>query len=185
MLRATLWVVAYRKKLQTAFSVRANELAENFRNSLGKVRIGPSGYIPDMTAPEGPSTGGGIQSMQHLRLVAPEPGMPTLVVGHLDQRERTAQLRTFDHVDAICRERFKQGAPFDSAQYEALLDSMQGFLTTSGMTVVRAGAPRKVSLTEEDSIAPSKPSATVLAATAAAVVLVGFLATALVWFFKK
>jgi hypothetical protein len=62
---------------------------------------------------------------------------------------------------------------------------MHGFLTTFGMTVVRAGTPRKLSLTEEDSIAPSKPSATVLAATAAAVVLVGFLATALVWFFKK
>jgi hypothetical protein len=171
--------------LQTEFSVLANDLAENFRNSVGKLRIGPSGYTPDMTAPEGPSTGGGVQSMQHVRLLPPEPSMPTLVVGHLDQRQRTAELRTFDHVDAICRERFKQGAPFESAQYEALLESMQEFLTACGMTVRRAGPPQKASPAEGQSIVPTQANAMLLMTVAAAVVLVGILAAALVWFFKK
>jgi len=169
--------------LQTEFSVRANDLAENFRNSVGKLRLGPSGYTPDMTAPEGLSTGGGVQSMQHVRLLPPEPGMPTLVVGHLDQRQRTAELHTFDHVDAICRERFKQGAPFELAQYEALLGSMQEFLTACGMTVRRAGLPQKPSPGEEKFVAPAHANALLL--LTAAVVLFGILAAALVWFFKK
>src|SRR5580704_12567647 len=109
--RATLGVVTSRRMLQTQFSVRANDLAESFRSTIGKLRVGPNGYAPDMTAPEGPSTGGGFQAMQHLRLVPPQPTMPTLVVGHLNQRMGAAELRTYEHVDAICRERFKQGAP--------------------------------------------------------------------------
>jgi hypothetical protein len=66
--------------LQTQFSVKATSLAESFRATVGRLRVGPYGFTPDMTAPEGPSTGGGVQSTQHLRLVPPQPNMPTLVV---------------------------------------------------------------------------------------------------------
>src|SRR6202035_5087675 len=108
---------------------------------VGRARIGPHGFSPDMTAPDGPSTGGGVQAMQHLRLVPPRPAMPTLVVGHLNQREGTAELRTLEYVDAISRERFKQGAPLDPGQYAQFLQSAQGFLAACGMRVVYAGPP--------------------------------------------
>ena len=121
--------------LQTQFSVQATDLAESFRSTVGRLRVGPYAYAPDMTAPEGPSTGGGVQAMQHLRLVPPQTNMPTLVVGHVNPRERVAQLRTLEHVDAICRERFKLGAPLDAAQYQTFLQSTQGFLAACGMRV--------------------------------------------------
>ena len=40
-----------------------------------KVRIAPGDYAPDLMAPQGPSTAGGVQAMQHLRLV-PGPDVP-------------------------------------------------------------------------------------------------------------
>src|ERR1700690_3526385 len=103
--------------LQTQYSVRATDLAESFRSTIGRLRLGPHGYTPDMTAPEGPSTGGGVQAMQHLRLLPPHPNMPTLVVGHLNQREGTAELRTLEDVDAVHRERFGRGAALDPARH--------------------------------------------------------------------
>lgn len=176
-----------RRLLQTQFSVKANELAESFRTTVGQLRVGPYAYTPDLTAPEGPSTGGGVQALQHLRLLPPKPNMPTLVVGHVNQRERAAELRTFDHVDAICRERFKQGAPFDSAHYEQLVQSMQSFLGACGMRIGFSAAPadlvrRAVGL---GSLAPPKSQGGRIAAMAGAIVLVGVLLCSFVWFFKK
>jgi hypothetical protein len=130
-----------KKMLQTQFSVRATDLAESFRSTVGRTTVGPYGYLPDMTSPEGPSTGGGVQAMQHLRLTPPAPNMPTLVVGHLNPRDGTAELRTLEHVDAICRERFRQGAPIDPTQYGHFLQSAQAFLGACGMRVSLAGPP--------------------------------------------
>ena len=62
--------------LQTQYSVKATDLAETFRSTVGRLRVGPYAYAPDMTAPEGPSTGGGVQALQHLRLVPPRATCP-------------------------------------------------------------------------------------------------------------
>jgi hypothetical protein len=94
-----------------------------------------------MTSPEGPSTGGGVQAMQHLRLLPPQPSMPTLVIGHLHQRDGTAELRTLDYVDAICRDRTKRGAMVDPGQYGQFLQSAEAFLAACGMRVTYSGPP--------------------------------------------
>jgi hypothetical protein len=179
--------VSHRRKLQTTFSLQATELADAFRNTMGKLQVGPHGYAPDLTAPEGPSTGGGVQALQHVRLVPPQPNMPTIVVGHVNQRERVAELRTFDHVDAICRERFKQGAPFEAGHYEQLVQSMQGFLASCGLQVAFAGLPRELAkrLAGVASIRPRGTSTTLFAAIAGGIVLAALLAATLVWFFKS
>ncbi|HEX4445700.1 MAG TPA: hypothetical protein VH044_03160 [Polyangiaceae bacterium] len=111
---------------------------------MGRLKVGPHGYSPDMTAPEGQSTGGGVQAMQHLRLLPPEASMPTLLVGHANQRDGNAELRTWEHVDALCRERFNQGAPLDPAQYEQFLQSAQGFLAACGLRVSVAPTPEEM-----------------------------------------
>jgi hypothetical protein len=84
--------------------------------------------------------------MQHIRLVPPEAGLPALVIGHVNSKEGTAELRTFEHMDAICRDRFKQGAPLDIAQYEQLLQSAHGFLAACGHRVTFAPTPAEMSL---------------------------------------
>lgn len=174
--------------LQTQFSVRANDLAESFRGTVGRMRVGPHGFTPDMTAPEGPSTGGGVQALQHLRLLPPQPNMPTLVIGHLNQREGTAELRTLDYVDAICRERFRQGAPLDPGQYTALLQSMQGFLMACGMRVAFAGPPPDLLArlaAPTPSMAPQKSGGGLLVGLLGGFALVAILGAALAWFFLK
>jgi hypothetical protein len=110
------------------------------------MRVGPHGNAPDLTAPEGPSTGGGVQAMQHVRLVPPQPTLPTLVVGHANQRDGDAELRTWEHVDAICRDRFKQGAPIDASQYELFLQSAQGFLSACGLRVRFSATPPELAM---------------------------------------
>jgi hypothetical protein len=174
--------------LQTQFSVRATDMAESFRNTVGRLRVAPYGFTPDMTAPEGPSTGGGVQAMQHLRLMPPQPNLPTIVVGHVNQRDGTAELRTLDYVDAICQERFKQGAPLDSAQYSQFLQSAQGFLAACGLRVAFAGPPADLlaRLNEPTpSMAPQKGKARVVVAIIGSLVLLAVLGAALAWFFVK
>ncbi|HEY1695629.1 MAG TPA: hypothetical protein VGG39_25855 [Polyangiaceae bacterium] len=177
-----------RKALQTQFSVRANDLAESFRATVGRMRVGPHGFAPDMTAPEGPSTGGGVQALQHLRLLPPHPNMPTLVIGSLNQRDGTAELRTLDHVDAICRERFKQGAPLDPGQYAAFLQSAQGFLMACGMRVAFAGPPAELLArlaAPTPSMVPQKGNAGLVVGILGGILLVGILGAALAWFFLR
>ena len=174
--------------MQTQFSVRATDLAESFGSTIGRLRVGPHGFAPDMTSPEGPSTGGGVQAVQHLRLVPPQPNMPTLLVGSLNQREGTAELRTLEYVDAISRERFKQGAPLDPAQYAQFLQSAQGFLAACGMRVVYAGPPADLLarvMAPSASMVPPKSGAGVVVGILGAIVLVGVLGAALAWFFLR
>jgi hypothetical protein len=174
--------------LQTQFSVQATDLAETFRTTVGRVKVGPHGFVPDMTAPDGPSTGGGVQAMQHLRLIPPQSNMPTLVVGHLNQRDGTAELRTLEYVDAISRERFKQGAPLDPGQYAHFLQSAQTFLGACGLQVTYAGPPADLvarQLAPTPSMLPPKGRGGMAVAILGAVFLVGILAAALGWFFFK
>jgi hypothetical protein len=181
--------VTDKKMLQTQVSMRATDLAESFRSTIGRMRLGPYGFIPDMTAPEGPSTGGGVQAMQHLRLVPPQPNMPTLVVGHLNQGQGTAELRTLDHVDAISRDRFKQGAPLDPAQYAHFLQSAQAFLGACGMQVGFSGPPADLLarlMAPTPSMLPQKSGAgTVILGVLGVFLLLALLAVALFLFFFR
>jgi hypothetical protein len=174
--------------LQTQFSVRATSLAESFRSTVGRLRVGPHGFVPDMTAPEGPSTGGGVQSTQHVRLVPPQPNMPTLVVGSLNPKDGTAELRTLEYVDAISRERFRQGAPLDPTQYTQFLQSAQGFLAACGMRVTYAGPPAELLarvMAPTPSMTPPSGAGRIVVGILGAIVLVGILAAALAWFYLK
>jgi hypothetical protein len=120
---------------QTSLSLQLTTLSESFRTALGAIRIGPNGYVPDMTAPDGPSTGGGAQATQHLMLLPPEERLPKLVVGRANKQEGTADLRTWEYLDGLCRSRFKQGAPVDREAYEQFLESARSFLAESGLRV--------------------------------------------------
>lgn len=176
--------------LQTQYSVKATDLAESFRSTVGRLRVGPYAYAPDMTAPEGPSTGGGVQALQHLRLVPPQTNMPTLVVGHVNPRDRVAQLRTLEHVDAICRERFKLGAPLDAAQYQSFLQSAQGFLAACGIQVTFETPPsdlltRAAGAAGAPSMAPPKSNAQLGPVMVGALVLLAVLVAAIAWFALK
>lgn len=160
--------------LRTQFSIQASTLADSYRSTVGRLRVGPHDYAPDMTAPDGQSTGGGVQALQHLRLVPKLANMPTLLVGHANQRDRAAELRTWEHVDAICRERYNQAAPIDPAEYQQFLQSAEGFLAACGLRVAFAPTPEDmvVRRTDRDEPPPSKRRAMSLAVATAIALLV-------------
>src|SRR6185312_378599 len=115
-----------RAAFQTFHAIQATDLASAFNDALRRMRVGD--YAPELTQPEGPSTSGGIQAMQHIRLVSQQAGGPTLVVGHANHAQGRAELRTFEHLDAVYRQRFKAPLPIERAQYDAFLATAREFL---------------------------------------------------------
>jgi hypothetical protein len=114
----------------TTFANQAVSLAEIFNLGFAKRRVeGPTLYAVELSAPDGPSTSGGKQALQHLKLV-PEGGGATLLIGTVNLVDHQVELRTFQHVDELHRQRFK-GAPFsgEPASYQQLVDAIGVFLS--------------------------------------------------------
>lgn len=126
----------------TMFAGQAVGLAEMFKFAVGNHRLdGPVAYRAEMSAPEGPSTAGGKQPLQHLTLV-PEGGGATLLIGTANVVEKHLELRTFHHVDGMHRQRFK-GTPFpaDPARYGELLEIIENLFATQKYQVAMLDAP--------------------------------------------
>ena len=114
-----------RAHLQTFHALQASDLATAMNEAFQKIRVPPGDYRPELTAPEGPSPAGGVQAMQHRRLIAGDSSLPTLVVGHANHAEGKAELRTYEHLDAIHRERFGRPLVLDRPAYDAFIGFAQ------------------------------------------------------------
>jgi hypothetical protein len=130
-----------RAALQTYHAIQATDLASAFNEAMKKVSLAPGDYAAELTAPEGPSTAGGVQALQHVRLAPRQQGFPTLVVGHTSNTDRTAELRTYDHLDAVHRQRFKRPLALDRARYEEFLSQAKGVLDALQFRATLAGPP--------------------------------------------
>jgi len=128
----------------TAFAMQALGLAETFNLMLQAERVkGPVIYRVELSAPDGMSTAGGKQAVQHIKLV-PEGGGTTIVAGSANQVERRAELRTFEHLKLLHAQRFKGAEiPLNRVQYNELLDKLRSFFADK-CTVRVAELPREV-----------------------------------------
>jgi translation initiation factor IF-2 len=137
-------------KDRTEFAMRALTLAQTFNVTLQDERLrGAITYRVELSAPDGPSTAGGKQATQHVKLV-PEGGGATVVAGSANQAEAWAELRTFEHLQILHGQRFKGAeVPVNRVQYNELIKKLQAFFTEHGLHVRRArlpsGAPRSES----------------------------------------
>jgi hypothetical protein len=141
--------------LQTHHTIEANELADAVNASLGRVRLAPGDYVPSLTAPEGPSTGGGVQALQHLRLVPQQAGFQTLLVGSANQVEGVGELRSYDYVNAAYQARFRKPVPLDPNAYAEFLQMAKSLLEVMRLRVSVANTP--------DDLAVSNPPSPLLA----------------------
>jgi hypothetical protein len=128
----------------THFAMKALSLAETFKYALGgePIALGLGRYRVELSAPEGPSTGGGKQAVQHVKLVPLKQGAAVIVAGAANQVERTAELRSFEHLAALYAERYRgKRIPVDRNAYNQLLRRIQEFFSAQRMSVVMLEAP--------------------------------------------
>ncbi|MFT3772037.1 MAG: hypothetical protein QM820_42060 [Minicystis sp.] len=120
----------------TAVAGRAAEFAALFNQTFASGFDGPYHYRIDLTAPAGPSTAGGKQALQHIRLV-PENGAPAIVVGQVSQPDNQAEIRTFRHLAELHARRFKGArVPIDVNAYRELNRRLHAFFASQGFAVV-------------------------------------------------
>lgn len=126
---------------RTMFAQQAVDFSDYFDMMFTNVVV--NGDVPrtvKLAAPEGISTGGGKQSLQHILLKPQAPGASTLTVGWLDRAQGTAQLRTYDYIVEQHRQR---GRPLqlDPTSYQAFFDKAQNFLNKEKLPVKIASSP--------------------------------------------
>jgi hypothetical protein len=126
------------RDLRTRFAVRALDFAETFNAGLGALSLQPGAYQPQLTAPDGPSTGGGVQAVQHVRLIAARQGFPAILVGSANQRSGTAELRSYAYIDAVHRQRWQRPVPLDRNDYEDFLHAAKNFFESNQLLVTIA-----------------------------------------------
>ncbi len=111
------------------------DFATRFNLEFATGLAGPVRYRIELTSPVGPSTGGGKQAIQHIRLL-PQDGSSAIVIGSWNQVGKSVELRTTDHVRDIHAQRFKDTPfPIDPAAYQELLSRLQLFFVKSEHTV--------------------------------------------------
>src|SRR6185436_17825261 len=119
---------------RTQFAMKAVSMADFFNAKIDDKRV--SGYRVKLAAPEGQSTGGGKQALQHVSLI-PDAGGATITAGSANQVEKIAEIRTFDHLKQLHAQRFgKKSFPLDRVSYNELVKRMQVFFTEQKLTMV-------------------------------------------------
>jgi hypothetical protein len=123
---------------RTQFAMRALDLADIFKIKVGDRLVGMSTrYRPELSAPEGQSTGGGKQAVQHITLVPSEGDGPVLVAGSANAVDKVAELRSYEHMEQLHARRFKgKVLPLDRGPYMELLQRLQIFFAEQRISVV-------------------------------------------------
>jgi hypothetical protein len=144
----------------TQFAMKALDMAEMFKMLVGAKPIeGPEPYGVELGTPDGPSTGGGKQAMQAIKLV-PQGSGATLVAGHANKAERTAELRTYNFLAQQHAQRFKGAQlPVTREAYDELMGRLEKFFRDQDLNVSKLDAPEPSSAPPETA-APSVPSTT-------------------------
>jgi hypothetical protein len=128
---------------RTMFAQRALSLAELFQATFANRPVGKAvKYRAELVAPDGPSTGGGTQALQAIKLTPINTGT-TLVIGHANQVDRTAELRTYEYLLRQQQQRFKGAGELalEREAYEELFSGLKAFFGTQQMRINVVAAP--------------------------------------------
>ncbi len=119
----------------TQVAAKAVSLAELFDARFERGLDGPVRFKVELSAPDGPSTAGGKQALQHIKLV-PEGGGLAVVIGSANTTKMVAEIRTYEHIAALYAQRF-HGAriPVDVTRYYELGQALATFFRAMRMTV--------------------------------------------------
>lgn len=122
----------------TQVAAKAASLSELFDARFERGLDGPVHFKVALAAPDGPSTAGGKQALQHLKLV-PDGGGPAVVIGSANTTRMAAEIRTYEHIAALYAQRFRGAKiPVDVTRYYELGQALATFFRAMRMTVTFA-----------------------------------------------
>ena len=137
-------------EFRTRYAAQAISLAERFNLIVGALPLkGAVRFRAELSAPDGQSTGGGEQSVQHIKLI-PADGGATLVAGWCNTVARAAEVRSLAFLDREHERRFHGStlaAPpppsqrLGIARYEELILRMRDFCVEQDYKLTIADPP--------------------------------------------
>ncbi len=140
----------------TQFAMQALGFADLFNIKIGDQKV--KGHRVEMSAPDGPSTGGGKQSVQHVKLIAEDGSGAVIVAGSANQMEKSAEVRTYEYLADLHAKRFKGARiPLDKPAYNLLVARMKTFFAEQNLAVTMLDAPRPVG--GQQVVHPAEPGA--------------------------
>ncbi len=107
--------------LRTQVANQAASLAETVTQGFEDFTMGAAHWSVQLSTPDGPSTGGGAQALQHLRLVPKRKGYATIVAGTVDPVRNAGEIRTFEHVAVHHEVRFGRPLEIMPDEYDSFL----------------------------------------------------------------
>ena len=123
--------------LRTRVANQAVSLAEAVTDGFADFHMGAGDYVVELSVPEGPSTGGGAQARQNLRLAPRRKGYSIVIAGTVDPVTSTAELRTFEHVAILHELRFRQPLEISGDEYADFLSKADVVLNLARVKATR------------------------------------------------
>ena len=128
----------------THVAAKAVTLADLFEKRFSKGLDGPVTFGIHLAAPDGPSTGGGKQVVQPIKLV-PADGGQTIVIGVANTVKQTAELRSYGLLTEQYAQRFKGAQiPIHAGPYKQLLADLTDFFHSMNLSVTTVDATRSM-----------------------------------------
>lgn len=125
--------------LRTRFANQAASLAETVTEGFDGFHIGAGDYVVELMVPDGPSTGGGAQARQNIRLVPRRKGYSVVVAGSVDPVTSTAEVRTFEHVALRHELRFERTLDITADEYADFLAKLEVVLNLARVRATCVG----------------------------------------------
>jgi translation initiation factor IF-2 len=144
--------------LRTQVANQAASLAETVTSGFEGFHTGAGDYVPELMAPDGPSTGGGVQARQAIRLNPRRKGFAAVVVGTVDPVTSTAEVRTFDHVALLHEVRFGRPLEITTEEYGEFLAKLDVVLNLARIRSRRVGPPPELLAQRRARGGPSVPA---------------------------
>ena len=150
----------------TAFAGQAIQLADIFQMFVGQQPVAGTDvrpFVAALSTPDGPSTGAGVQSLQHITFSRDNR---TFVVGSLDPKQASVELRGYATVASQYKERFGEPMPISVPEYEAFTKRVRAFCGSKQLVLVirdtaevkeaEAHRPSRASMTAAPQVASSR-----------------------------
>lgn len=130
--------------LRTRQAQKFVTLADSVTESFRDFAIGSGAWAVELTQPQGPSTGGGQQALQHLRMRPRRGGFSVLVAGAVNPIAKLADLRDYDHMAVMHEVRHRQPLQITRQEWEQFLRKAEVVLNAGGIQSMRTPPPHEL-----------------------------------------